>query len=343
METLELLAAALGLATLAGLNLYLTVFATGLAIHFGWITVLPAYSGLEILAHPALLAISGTLYALEFFADKVPWVDSMWDAVHTVIRPVGATFVALQVIGHPDPVFDVAVALLAGTLALGTHTLKAGTRLLVNSSPEPFSNIAVSVGEDVAVLGGLALIYTNPIVALVVLILALATAAYFAPKIFRAARLKLWLVWRKLNGPAADKLPTVLPGHLPADVDIALHRLQPEHGAVAWILPCAVGRAKGIGTGTFGWLAATEEPDRALFFVARGKSGKVALRLPLDGQRIARESGFLSENLALYSPDGKQRTLFLFDRPRSELVRKAVAWGQAVPEPETAELAVAAP
>src|SRR5688500_10275560 len=126
MEILQTLGVALGLASLAGLNLYLTVFATGLAIQQQWINVSQTYPELAVLAHPAILAISGTLYFLQFFADKVPWVDSLWDAVHTVIRPIGGAFLAIQVLGSPDPVFDVITALLAGGAAFATHTMKAG-------------------------------------------------------------------------------------------------------------------------------------------------------------------------------------------------------------------------
>jgi hypothetical protein len=346
METLELLAVALGLAALAGVNLYLTVFATGLAVHFQWIHLAPQYSGLEVLGHPVLLALSGTLYALEFFADKIQWVDSLWDAVHTVIRPVGATFVALRVLGTPDPVFDVAVGLLAGSIALGTHSLKAGTRVVVNSSPEPFSNVAVSLTEDAAVLGGLWLVHTNPIVALVIIILLLSAAAWYAPKLFRAARLKLWLMWRKLTGPAADKVPAELPSRLPPDADIALGRLNPGHAGIEWAVPCAVGRARGLTGGVFGWLVATADPGGGLHFVARRRGGKPAATVPIDGHKVSHEAGFLSENLAIYSADGKSRALFLFDRSSAVLVHKAAEWvgrraGGAVAAPAPREEALA--
>src|SRR5947199_5119188 len=186
MEKLDLLAVALGLACLAGINLYLTVFVSGLAIHFHWITLAPAYHSLEVLGEPAIIIISGILYFLEFLADKIPWVDSAWDAVHTVIRPIGGALLAIQVLGHPSPAFTVIVALLAGGSSLVTHTAKSATRLATTTSPEPFSNIALSFGEDIAVVGGLALIYHNPIVALVVFLCAIAAFIYFAPKILRA-------------------------------------------------------------------------------------------------------------------------------------------------------------
>src|SRR5712691_12345021 len=125
MEKLDLLAVALGLAALAGINLYLTVFATGLAIHFHWITLAPAYQSLEVLGHPVIVTVAGILYFLEFFADKIPWIDSAWDAVHTFIRPIGGALLAIQVLGHSTPTFDVLLVLLAGGTSLVTHTAKA--------------------------------------------------------------------------------------------------------------------------------------------------------------------------------------------------------------------------
>ena len=184
MERLDLLAVALGLAALAGINLYLTVFATGLAIHFHWITLAPQYQSLEVLGNPWIITVAGVLYFLEFFADKIPWVDSIWDAVHTVIRPIGGALLAIQVLGHPSPAFTVIVALLAGGTSLVAHTAKAATRLVSNTSPEPFSNIGLSLGEDAAVLGGLALIHFNPVLALIIFLVGIAALLLFCAKNF---------------------------------------------------------------------------------------------------------------------------------------------------------------
>ncbi|MEP6810982.1 MAG: DUF4126 domain-containing protein, partial [Chthoniobacterales bacterium] len=201
MEQLNLLGVALGLATLAGINLYLTVFVTGLAVNQHWIVLGPQYQSLEVLGHPAIIAVAGVFYFLEFFADKIPWVDSAWDAVHTVIRPIGGAFLAIRVLGHSSPVFDVLVVLLAGGTSLIAHTAKASSRLVANASPEPFSNIGLSLAEDVGVFGGLALIYYNPLLALGLFLCALIAFIYFAPKILRAMKAKIWLVFKKLNGP----------------------------------------------------------------------------------------------------------------------------------------------
>ena len=112
MQALQTLGVALGLASLAGLNLYLTVFVTGLAIQQHWVDVSMTYPELAILAHPAILVVSGVLYVLQFFADKVPWVDSLWDAVHTFIRPLGGAFLAIRVLGTPDPTDRKSIAAL---------------------------------------------------------------------------------------------------------------------------------------------------------------------------------------------------------------------------------------
>jgi hypothetical protein len=238
METLQTLGLALGLATLAGLNLYLTVFVAGLAIQQHWITLLPQYEQLHVLAHPAIIALSGAMYLLQFFADKVPWVDSLWDAVHTIIRPLGGAFLAVRVLGTPDPVYDVIIALLAGGVTFVAHSVKAGTRLVANHSPEPFSNIALSVSEDVAVLGGLALINHDPVLALIVFSALLLLACYFVPKLYRSVKVNLWFLWRKLSFPSSDHPDHELRAELPADLHVLFHQANLLSERMSWAVPC---------------------------------------------------------------------------------------------------------
>ncbi|MEY2541921.1 MAG: hypothetical protein QOI22_1523, partial [Verrucomicrobiota bacterium] len=257
MGKLDLLSVALGLAALAGINLYLTVFATGLAIHFHWITLDPAYQSLAVLGHPAVMTIAGVLYILEFFADKIPWIDSAWDAVHTVIRPIGGALLAIQVLGHPSPAFTVIVALLAGGTSLVTHTAKSATRLASNTSPEPFSNIALSFGEDVAVVAGLALIYHNPVIALSIFVLAIAAFLYFVPKVLRAMKAKIWLAFKKLNGPADSSTPTQLPINLSSRLSAVFTGQNVLAETIAWAAPCVSGRGRRIPPNLFGALVAT--------------------------------------------------------------------------------------
>ncbi len=325
MEQINLLAAALGLAALAGINLYLTVFATGLAIHFHWITLSPQYQSLEVLGNPWIIAVAGILYFLEFFADKIPWVDSIWDAVHTVIRPIGGAFLAIQVLGHSDPVFAVIVGLLGGGTSLVSHTVKAATRLTANASPEPFSNIALSFGEDVAVVGGLALVYHNPIVALSIFALAMGAFFYFAPRIVRAMRAKIWLAWKKLNGPADFNLPAKLPIVLPRDLAEIFSKQNVLGETTAWAVPCISGRGGKMPANLFGALAAMNEEPRKLLFVARKGRRPFLQAIDLDAMILAREPKFLSENLIIAPNSGKGgRYLFLFPRSSANEVEQIV-------------------
>jgi hypothetical protein len=346
---LDLLSVALGLAALAGVNLYLTVFATGLAIHFHWITLAPQYQSLEILGHPLVITISGILYLLEFFADKVPWLDSAWDAVHTVIRPIGGALLAIQVIGHPSPAFTVIVALLAGGTSLIAHTAKAATRLASNASPEPFSNIGLSLGEDAAVLGGLALVHFNPVLALSIFVIGIAAFFYFAPKILRAMKAKIWLAWKKINLPAYSDRNARLPVTLPAKLASVFACENVLGEKIAWTAPCISGRAKParrilggggrIPANLFGALVATNEEPEKLVFVSR----KFARRIDLEGAVISHEPRFLSENLLISSAAGKGPNYsFIFARSDAALVEQVVQYlRERVSEPALQEQAAA--
>ena len=340
MERLDLLAVALGLAALAGINLYLTVFATGLAIHFHWITLAPQYQSLEVLGNPWILSIAGALYLLEFFADKIPWVDSIWDAVHTVIRPIGGALLAIQVLGHPSPAFTVIVALLAGGTSLIAHTAKAATRLASNTSPEPFSNIGLSLGEDAAVLGGLALVHFNPVLALIIFLLGIGAFFYFAPKILRATKAKIWLAWKKLNGPADGNVPVALPITLPSRLGSVFHRENVLPETIVWAARCISGRGRRIPANLFGALVATQEEPRKLVFVTR----KFARTINLEDATIAHEPRFLFENLVISPTAAKgPRYSFVFPRPDAAVVEQIVhnlheRLSEPAPqEPETAD------
>ena len=326
MERLNLLAVALGLAALAGVNLYLTVFATGLAIHFHWITLAPDYQSLDVLGNPWVITIAGVLYFLEFLADKIPWVDSIWDAVHTVIRPIGGALLAIQVLGHTSPTFTVIVALLGGGTSLVSHTAKTATRLATNTSPEPFSNIALSFGEDVAVVGGLALIYHNPIIALSIFAIAMAAFFYFAPKILRSIKAKLWLAWKKLNVPAYFDVPAELPIALPKKL-VDVFSAQQVGQTTAWAVPCLSGRGRGIPANLFGALVAMNEEPRKLLFIARKNGRAFAQSIDLEGMRVAREPKFLSENLNMVPASGKgARYVFIFPRADTAKVELIVEY-----------------
>ena len=175
----------LGFSFAAGINLYATVALIGLSSRYGWVTLPEQY---RVFDSDLVIGAALVLYVVEFFADKVPWVDSIWDALHTIIRPAGGALIAVATLGESSPAVEGLVALLGGSLAAGTHFTKAGTRAVVNASPEPFSNWGLSLGEDVFVLslGMLALKY--PAIAAVVVLAGVVLILVFAAWIVRAVK-----------------------------------------------------------------------------------------------------------------------------------------------------------
>ena len=191
MQIIEQLGLALGLASMAGINLYLTVLLAGVMIRFDLIQLAGQYQTLDALADPMVMGIAGGLFLIEFFADKIPWVDSAWDSVHTFIRPVGASLLAMQALGDMTPSMQVVAGLLAGGAALTTHTAKAGSRLLINHSPEPISNIAMSLGEDVAVVGGSLLAMIFPVIAFFAVLVLMIVLWMIIPRLWKVIQKSL--------------------------------------------------------------------------------------------------------------------------------------------------------
>ena len=185
MDTLAAVGRTLGFSFSAGINLYATVAILGLASRYGWVDLPPQY---KVFDNTWIITAALVLYVVEFVADKVPWVDSMWDAVHTVVRPIGGAAIAVATLGHASPGMQTLVALMGGALATSTHLSKAGTRAMVNVSPEPFTNWMLSIGEDlfVVALGALALKF--PAIAAIVVIVCLVLIVFFASWIIRAVR-----------------------------------------------------------------------------------------------------------------------------------------------------------
>ena len=185
LDTTQLFAIAAALGWASGLRLYSVVFLTGLAGHLGWV-VLP--SGLQVLQQPVLLWASGAMLSVEFLADKVPWVDSLWDSVHTFIRiPAGAAL-AYGVFGGDQAAWATVAALLGGTLAATAHTAKATTRAAANTSPEPFSNIALSLAGDALVPGMLWLSWEHPVAFFFALAVALVVMVVVTVLLFKFLR-----------------------------------------------------------------------------------------------------------------------------------------------------------
>jgi hypothetical protein len=186
MDIVQSVALAGGLAWASGMRLYAVLFTAGLLGRLGYLQ-LPA--ALQVLENPWILGTAGVLLTIEFLADKIPAVDSVWDGIQTFIRiPAGALLAALA-LGDHDPAWMLAAGLLGGTLTAGTHAAKAGGRALINTSPEPVSNIAASLGEDVLAASGLYAAFYHPAAFLVLLGLFVILLIWLLPKIIRGLRL----------------------------------------------------------------------------------------------------------------------------------------------------------
>jgi uncharacterized protein DUF4126 len=167
MSAVEIIGLAASFSLLAGWRLYACVAIAGLAMHLDLIDPPSNIPSLEVLANPWVIGVASVGALAEFFADKVMWLDSLWDGIHTFIRPIGGALLALAIVDASDPAWQIVVLLLGGSAALLSHGAKSGTRALVNTSPEPFSNIAVSTVEDVVTVGALWLALSNPAIALI--------------------------------------------------------------------------------------------------------------------------------------------------------------------------------
>ncbi len=209
METIQVISLTMGVAWASGINLYAAMFMLGWMGTTGDVNLPP---DLEILMNPLVMIAAGFMYCVEFFADKIPGVDTGWDAIHTFIRIPAGAMLAAAAVGDVSPAVELSAFILGGTLATGSHAAKAGTRVMINASPEPFSNWTASIAEDAAVIGGLWTALNYPwlfVAALAVFILLL---IWLLPKLWRAMkRLFNWL-GRKLgmiDEPPATATPNV--------------------------------------------------------------------------------------------------------------------------------------
>jgi hypothetical protein len=185
MDLITTLGRTLGFSFAAGVNLYATVAILGLASRFGWVE-LPAQ--FDVFNSDLIIGAAVVMYLVEFFADKIPYVDSMWDVIHTAIRPVGGALIAATTLGDATPAMQGLVALLGGAVAASSHLTKTSTRAAANASPEPFTNWFLSLGEDIFVVGLGYLAIQYPIAALVVASVLLVLIAIFAVVIVRTVR-----------------------------------------------------------------------------------------------------------------------------------------------------------
>ena len=202
MGTIEALSLAMGTAWTSGINLYATVAALGIANRLEMIQ-LP--QNLEVLSHPGVIAIACIMYFIEFFADKVPYLDTGWDALHTFIRVPAGAILAARSFGDLNPALELMALLAGGSIALIAHGTKATTRLAINASPEPFSNWVASIAEDLTVFGSLWLMFNHPIVMIILVLVFLALVAWLVPKIYRLAKRGFQALRNKMRGVKPDQ------------------------------------------------------------------------------------------------------------------------------------------
>jgi hypothetical protein len=191
VELLATLGRTLGFSMAAGVNLYATVAILGLASRYQWVQLPEQF---KVFDNPWIIGLAGVLYAIEFVADKVPWVDSVWDSVHTLIRPVGGALIAITSLGEASPALTGVIALLGGTVAAGSHATKATTRIAANTSPEPFSNWFLSLAGDAFVIGLSFITLKYPLIALGVSLVILILVVSIARSIWK---------WLKRREPIA--------------------------------------------------------------------------------------------------------------------------------------------
>lgn len=185
MDLLAALGRVIPFAFASGVNVYATVAVIGLCSGFGLVSLPEQY---RVFENPWVIGIALVMYAVEFVADKVPWVDTIWDSVHTVVRPVGGALIAVSTLGDAAPITKTLAALLGGSVAMTTHLTKAGTRAVVNTSPEPFSNWALSLTEDVFVIGLTWFALQHPVLATAVAIALLVLIVIVGATVWRAVR-----------------------------------------------------------------------------------------------------------------------------------------------------------
>ena len=182
---IQTIALTMGVAWASGINLYGTLLALGVMTNMGYVELPP---DLEIIGDPLVMIAAGFMYLVEFFADKVPGVDTGWDTLHTFVRIPAGAVLAAGAIGEVGAAAEIAAAIVGGTLAAGTHFTKAGTRVMLNTSPEPFSNWTASITEDIAVIAGLWAALQHPVLFIILLVIFILLMVWLLPKLFRAIK-----------------------------------------------------------------------------------------------------------------------------------------------------------
>lgn len=214
MDTVQIIALTMGTAWASGINLYATIFMLGMMGSTGNV-VLPAE--LEVVTDPLVMSVAGLMYCIEFFADKTPGVDTVWDTLHTFIRIPAGAILAMGSVGDTSAAMELTAFLVGGSVAAGTHATKAGARVMINTSPEPFSNWTASISEDLLVIGGIWAALHHPEIFLLGLIVFICLMIWLLPKLWRGINRLINSIRNLFRGNSItqDPSPSKSPGALP--------------------------------------------------------------------------------------------------------------------------------
>ncbi len=301
MSGFETLIGSLGLSFVSGINLYATLLVVGVGQHFGLITGLP--DELEILSNPWVIGAAGVMYLVEFFADKIPFVNTVWDGIHTFIRPLGAALLVLAATRDLGPVTQVLSMLLGGSVALGSHATKASFRALANTAPEPTTQSVISVAEDVGVVGLLALTYSYPLVAFGVILVLIVAMAIVTPLLFRT----IYFFGRCIFGIVLSVVRDGPPAR-PHWLDEEFKNTMPEGEIRA--IPAFARSIAGAPRMRSGWL--TWGPDRCSFSYMRSVGARTITLAEENGPpEISVERRLLCDLIHFGDATGKGGRVFL--------------------------------
>ncbi len=244
MEIIAQLGSILGLSFISGINLYATVAVTGLCVRYGLIAGLPPE--LAVLGNELVILVAVVLYGLEFFMDKIPGLDTLWDTLHTFIRPLGGAMMALIQVGEASAAMEVIVFMLGASVASVAHLAKSGTRLIINTSPEPFSNILVSLLEDVGTVVFAYLTMTQPVMAFFITLFCLAGIICCMPLIFRTVRMLFAAIWFRIRCLFVREMAWTASRHLPYALDQTFDAIKDKDEKIVWAGRAHAVRVSGI-------------------------------------------------------------------------------------------------
>ena len=263
MDAIAHLGTILGLSFISGINLYATVAVTGICVRTGLVTGLPPE--FQVFANEAVIFVALLLYAIEFFMDKIQGLDTLWDSLHTVIRPLGGAFIALMQVGEASAAVEVIVFLMGASMASAAHATKAGTRVIVNTSPEPVSNVLVSIGEDIGVVGFSYLALAYPKLTFFLTLILLVLIIIFLPVLFRAIRMLLGSVFFRIKAFFISDITKSRLLSLPLSTDTFFDDQKGKDEEIIWAGKAYAGRIPSVRRSARIYLVITSQAVYCLY------------------------------------------------------------------------------